>query len=215
MTQTITTLFAQDFAANQLNVLYNELLDTRIENGWELADTRYEMGEQYDRHTLMLANAHNIAVTMDWLQELVAKAFEFLTKDEGAKYVRNLYMARLAVDDLFVGAAYHELTIGTETGCNAVVEMLEMIVPQVQREVLGNLRKDGNYTIEEARALMADLWFFASAGLVGTKQDDLAYGADILVKDGRYQQPKALINTGDLADGLTTEATVAALEGLL
>ena len=215
MTQTINALFNQDFAANQLNVLYNDLLDDRLAAGWELGDTRTEMGDQFDRHTQMLNGMHNIGVTLDWIQGLMTEAFGFLAGAEGDKFVRNLYLVRLAVDDLFVGAGYHDLKVGELIGPDALVELLDEVRPQVQRDILPRITKDGTYTLEEARAYMNDLWHFATCGLVGTAQMDLAYGADVLLKDGRYQKPRTLINTGDLADSVRTETAVAVLEGLL
>ena len=212
MTQTITALLAQDFAGNQLDLVYGELLNERLANRWQLnEDDQIEMGEQYDRHTLMLATNHTLAVTMDWIHGLAAEAFNYLTGNEGDKFVRNLYLIRLAVDDLFVGAVYHELNIGELYGPDALVDVLGMVKEQTDREILGAITKDSNYNVAEARKEMDRLWYFITCGLIGTRAKNLAYGNDVLVLDGKYQHPETLANTGDVVAKEDMAATLDAL----
>lgn len=215
MTQTVNALLNEDFAENQLNVVYNELLDQRLLNEWQLGDEQIEQGEQHDRHCLMLRDNHTLAVTMDWVHGLAAQAFKYLTGNEGDKFVRNLYLIRLVVDDLFIGAAYHEMNVGELYGPDALVEVLGMVKEQVDRETLGAITKDCNYNVAEARKEMAFAWYFISCGLVGTRTKNLAYGKDILVLDGEYQQPRVLVNTGETEVELNVGQAVDALNALL
>ena len=171
-------------------------------------DNQLEMGEQFDRHTMMLTNKHTIAVTMDWIHGLMADALKFLTKGETDKYVRNLYLVRLATDDLFVGAIYHELEVGEEREVHALQALLQMIRTQIDRDLAGGITRDGTYTLDDARRIADQLWYFATCGLVGIPTQNLAYGCDVLVKDGRYQRPRTLINTGDLANNVKVAAAL-------
>ena len=215
MTQTINALLKEDFAGNQLNVVYNELLDQRLLNEWQLGDDKTELHEQHERHCLMLRDNHTLAVTMDWIHGLAREAFRFITNNEGDKFVRNLYMVRLAADDLFIGAAYHEMNVGELYGPDALVEVLGMVKEQVDREVLGAVTKDCNYNVAEARKEMANFWYFMTCGLVGTRAKNLAYGNDILVLDGKYQQPRVLVNTGETTTDLNIGQAVDTLNALL
>lgn len=215
MSFTITQLLQQDFSANQLNLTYDELLVQRMEAGWVVTDSADELREQFARHKAMLTDAHSLAVTLDWIQGQMTEAFRFLVADEGSKYVTNLYKVRLATDDLFVGSEYHDLEIGEKRGPDALVGLLEDVKTQVSREILGSITNTGTYDLGEARELMNDLFYFATCGLTGTKQSNLAYGNDVLVENDVYTHPTSLVDTGDCISVKDMALTVDVLNGML
>jgi len=215
MTKTRKTSPNPDFAGDRLYELYNEFIDQRLLNEWQLEDEQIEHSNQYARHCLLLANKRTLAVTMDWIHQMATQAFSYITKLEGDKFVRNLYMVRAAVDDLFVGAAYHELSIGDLYGPDALVDVLSMVKEQVDREVLGAITKHCTYNLADARKHMDSLWYFMSCGMIGTRTNDLAYGNDVLVLKGVHQHPRTLVNTGEIAAETIFAKAVDTLNALL
>jgi len=207
---TTNALLTADLAANQLNVIYNDVLDERLANNWQV-DERTEIGDQHNRHQIMMANVHNLAVTFDWIQGRMVEAFAFLTGNEGDKYVRNLYQVRIAIDDMIVGAHYNDLTIGDVVGADALAELLKAVEVQTRIEVLEKLTADCNYTMEEATQIMELIWGFVACGLIGKDTDNLAYGNDVLILNRIYQRPTTLVNTVEL----TINAAATALNALL
>ena len=113
---------------------------------------------------------------------------------------------------LFVGACFYDLEVGDATGADAIVEVLDLIKGQIDHDLAGRVLKDGTYTYEQVRTIAADLWYFATCGLVGTPTKDLTYGTNLLVLGGVYQKPQTLVNTGDYDEAFDA---VAALNALL
>ena len=215
MTFTTNALLTADFAANQLNAIYDNYLNERLAQGWVVQEDREALADQYERHCLMLKNNHHFAVTLDWIQQQMTQALAFITGNETDKFVRNLYRVRLACDDLTTGAHYHDLTVGEMRGTDALVDLLQAVREQTIHEVVGGVRKDGAYTVEEARLMAEHLLYFATCGLVGERTENLFYGNDILIHNCLFQRPTTLVNTGDLADDFDAVATADALNALL
>ena len=212
---TVAAQLTEDFAANQLDAIFDTRLNQRLANGWVVEENRDAIADQYERHCLMLKTNHHFAVTLDWIQQEITQALAFIAGNETDKFVRNLYKVRLACDDLTAGAHYHDLTVGEMRGVDALVDLLEAVRQQVIHEVLGGVRKDGAYSIEDARVMTDHLLYFATCGLVGERTENLFYGNDILIHNCVFQRPTTLVNTGDLANDFDAAATANALNALL
>ena len=198
----MTQLFTKNLNEAILNGIYGTYLNQLLEDDW----TTTQEGDLY-RQSMLIDGNHNLAVVMDYVTRKAMDAFAFIKGNEGAKDVKALYQARLVLTDMI------EALVGTDMDVDIINRLLDEIKIQVRRDVVGGLRKDATYTIEQADALMEDFWFFMSNGNLGTANDNLFYGQDQLTKDGEFTQPKTLVTTGVAANDETVAGLNALYEG--
>ena len=197
--KTMTQLFTANLNETILNGMYGAYLAQLLDEDWATAQDT-----DLFRQGMIAYNNHNVAVTMNYITQQALDAFAFIKGFEGDKDVKALYKARLALIDMY------EALIGADLDVAIINELVEDIRTQVRRDVMGGLRADATYTIDEADALLADYWYFITDGAVGTENENLFYGANQLTKDGVPTTPETLVVTEDL----TTNDTVDALNAL-
>ncbi len=203
MTLSTNQLLTLDYNANIINGLYKTLLEQLLEDGWkDNGDTAVI------RQEMIVASNHNLAVMLDWIQGKATEAFQYINGYETDKYVRNLYLVRIAVHDVV------QALVGNDVNPALIKSILGDVVIQVRREIVPSIGSNAAYTIDEADALMMSFWYFMTDGLIGDKQEYLHYGTDVLVFKGEVVCPKTLDNTGDDMDDDDFLTNVNALEDL-
>ena len=185
----MTQLFTRHLNEAILNGIYGTYLHQLLEDNWATT----QEGDLY-RQAIVVDDNHNLAVMLDFVAFKAMTAFAFIKGSEGDKDVKALYKARLALTDTI------EALVGTDMDVDLMNEIVSEMRHQVRRDVVGGLRKDGAYTIEEADVLMNDLWYFMSDGNFGTVNNDLVYGRDQLIQGGEFTKPKTLVSTGFAAN---------------
>ena len=195
----MTQLFTKNLNEAILNGIYGTYLVQLLEDNWTTTDE----GDLY-RQTMLVDGNHNLAVVMNFITLKALDAFEFIKGTEADKDVKALYQARLALKDIV------QALVGDDHDVELVTGIIDAIRDQVRREIVGGLRKDATYTIEEADVLMNDLWYFITDGIIGTANANLVYGVDQLTKDGEFTKPETLVTTGVVAN----ENTVTDLNAL-
>lgn len=203
MTLLTNQLFTLDYNTNIINGLYKTLLEQLLEDGWkDNGDTAVI------RQQMIVASNHNLAVMLDWVQGKAVEAFKYINGYETDKYVRNLYLVRIAVQDMV------EALVGEDVNDAVIKSILSDVVTQVRREIVPSIGSNAAYTIDEADEVMDTFWYFMTDGMVGTKQEFLSYGTDVLVFKGEVVCPKTLVNTGDEVNDDDFVANAIALEDL-
>jgi hypothetical protein len=195
----MTQLFTKNLNEAVLNGIYGTYLNQLLEDNWTTTDE----GDLY-RQAMIVDGNHNLAVVMNFVTLKALDAFEFIKGTEADKDIKALYQARLALKDMVQAMVGADLDVDTLNG------IIDAIREQVRRGIVGGLRKDATYTIDEADVLMNDLWYFITDGIHGTANDNLVYGQDQLTKDGEFTKPETLVTTKVLA----TDETVAGLNAL-
>lgn len=179
--QQFTIPFANDTI---VNAIYKSQLEVRLEDGWDGTDVTAPV-----RQAALANSNHNLAVMLDWVTAKANEAFAFITDRDAVKNVRSVYLTRMGVQDIT------EALTGKGIDLPMIKSILSDVVTQVRREVMPALDSNSAFTLEEAEVLMGNLWFFMTDGLVGTKEDNLLYGTDVLVYQGAVIQPKTLDDT--------------------
>ena len=179
--QQFTIPFANDTI---VTAIYKAQLEVRLEDGWDGNDVTAPV-----RQAALANSNHNLAVMLDWVTAKANEVFAFLADPDAVKNVRSIYLTRMGVQDIT------EALIGKGIDLPMIKSMVSDVVTQVRREVMPALDSNSAFTLEEAEVVMSNLWYFMTDGLVGTKEDNLLYGADVLVFQGVVIQPTTLDDT--------------------